>query len=76
MIESFNQVICFMKHHSERHKRNMAVAQRKHVPVFVFYRRKPPCLFVSWWFTIFHHGGTKTQRDTKNFVETATYPCS
>ena len=27
------------------------------------------CLLVSLWFTIFYHGGTKTQRDTKNFVE-------
>ena len=27
---------------------SVGIAQLKHVPVFLFYNRKPLCLFVSW----------------------------
>ena len=55
------------------HKQHVAVTQLKTVPLF--YRRKPSvslCVLVvnhSLSLTILHHGGTKIQRDTKNFVE-------
>ena len=42
-------------------KRPVAAAQR--------FRQNSLCLFVPWWFTIFHHGDTKAQRDTEVFTD-------
>ena len=51
---------------------SVGVAQLKHMLVFLILQAKTAvslCVLVPLWLTIFHHGGTKTQRDTKNFVE-------
>ena len=42
---------------------------RADVVVALRFQQNSLCLFVPWWFTIFHHGGTKAQRDTEVFAD-------